>query len=914
MPDTQRPPPSGATQLPPIHAATQPHHFRNASDQQYQPRSAHPLSITRPSASRENSVHAGLSSIAEGQRVGNTGTAGGGSGSATGSADAVHVAGVSSSYQRKASLHSHSLSYQDERSAQLTSSSGLSAVGGPHNPLSSSLRQLRDSYISINGPAQLSGTNSAGGSNNSVEKPTLLLYPRKSVVGSSLRDLAQVRSSIQNIQEGVPLMVGSMASLVPAAPSTGLANASSGSGGIGPSAKISHESMIGSRQSLLMRSINRGMSTTSGFAMNDPRRSMLHVSQDGQIAIVKPGGGNSQGSQMQLNTGQQHGLDAQHSMDQIPIGKRSRPVSIMSIKNLQKIKESLINLATDESSGMPGSGTASAHTSMPPQTMSQTTPSNEYYEYLMLAQRHSSSNFIQKIDSSEVVWESRPMPLKMIGTFLLGDKIGKGAFGKVKEGVSIETLQRVAIKIIGRKRLRKMPNGLENVIREIKMLRRLKHPNVVTLVDVFAKVEDEEGNTSVFPWFTTIEEEPIVWLYEDGSEQEKEVKVLKWYIIFEFCPCSLQTLLEQCEDKKLGLAQAHRYFVQLMEGLRYLHSQSIIHRDIKPGNMLITSDGVLKISDFGVAEQFDPYDGQPMISEAFAGTHQFLSPEIADGATQFDAEKVDVWACGVTLYNMISGRFPFEFDDDGNLLDLYEHIIAGVFEIPKEAASTPDLVNLLNGMLEKDPVKRLSVAQVINHPWTRTVYSSTRKQLPIPTYQLTGPDTPLTPNMPAGTTDGAGTPDSSPVHTGAPADSSVKPDDPANAPADENGGDTDTGSHMDLQAKTRRLQQLQQQHQKRGQDASDGAGVIACQTTLTPFLAAMYQDEIEKSIAETGTVVDLVPEDALRLTASALSLSNSGNGKKKYKIVGWIKHVFGSKSMLSSSPTHGHGHGHGGDK
>ena len=92
-------------------------------------------------------------------------------------------------------------------------------------------------------------------------------------------------------------------------------------------------------------------------------------------------------------------------------------------------------------------------------------------------------------------------------------------------------------------------------------MRRLKHQNVISLVNVYAKVEDVEGNVCVFPWFVTIEEEPVVWLYDDGSEEEKSVKLLKWYLVFEFCPCSLQILLDESENKRLPITEAHRYLV-----------------------------------------------------------------------------------------------------------------------------------------------------------------------------------------------------------------------------------------------------------------------------------------------------------------------------------------------------------------
>lgn len=76
----------------------------------------------------------------------------------------------------------------------------------------------------------------------------------------------------------------------------------------------------------------------------------------------------------------------------------------------------------------------------------------------------------------------------------------------------------------------------------------------------------------------------------------------KMYLIMEFCVGSLQGMLDSSKDKKFPQCQAHGYFLQLVEGLEYLHSMRIIHKDIKPGNLLLTLGGELKISDLGVAE------------------------------------------------------------------------------------------------------------------------------------------------------------------------------------------------------------------------------------------------------------------------------------------------------------------------
>lgn len=76
----------------------------------------------------------------------------------------------------------------------------------------------------------------------------------------------------------------------------------------------------------------------------------------------------------------------------------------------------------------------------------------------------------------------------------------------------------------------------------------------------------------------------------------------KMYLIMEFCVGSLQGMLDSTPDKKFPQCQAHGYFLQLIDGLEYLHSMRIIHKDIKPGNLLLTLSGELKISDLGVAE------------------------------------------------------------------------------------------------------------------------------------------------------------------------------------------------------------------------------------------------------------------------------------------------------------------------
>ncbi|XP_026549735.1 serine/threonine-protein kinase STK11-like, partial [Notechis scutatus] len=91
-----------------------------------------------------------------------------------------------------------------------------------------------------------------------------------------------------------------------------------------------------------------------------------------------------------------------------------------------------------------------------------------------------------------------------------------------------------------------------------------------------------------------------------------------------------------------------RYFCQLIDGLEYLHSQGIVHKDIKPGNLLLTTNGTLKISDLGVAEALHPFAEDDMCRTS-QGSPAFQPPEIANGLDTFSGFKVDIWSAGVTL-------------------------------------------------------------------------------------------------------------------------------------------------------------------------------------------------------------------------------------------------------------------------
>ncbi|XP_072924358.1 serine/threonine-protein kinase STK11 isoform X3 [Hemitrygon akajei] len=284
---------------------------------------------------------------------------------------------------------------------------------------------------------------------------------------------------------------------------------------------------------------------------------------------------------------------------------------------------------------------------------------DEVVDYISENDLMGVDTFIHRIDSTDVIYQPRKKRAKIIGKYLMGDLLGEGSYGKVKEMLDSETLCRRAVKILKKKKLRRIPNGEANVKKEIQLLRRLRHKNVIQLVDV---------------------------LYNDEKQ--------KMYMVMEYCVCGMQEMLDSVNDKKFPVFQAHGYFCQLIDGLEYLHSQGIVHKDIKPGNLLLTTDGTLKISDLGVAEALHPF-AEDDTCRTSQGSPAFQPPEIANGLDTFSGFKVDIWSAGVTLYNITTGLYPFEGD---NIYKLFENIGKGEYTIPEECG--PLLTDLLRGQVQ----------------------------------------------------------------------------------------------------------------------------------------------------------------------------------------------------------------------
>ncbi|CAE7911109.1 ark1 [Symbiodinium sp. KB8] len=248
-----------------------------------------------------------------------------------------------------------------------------------------------------------------------------------------------------------------------------------------------------------------------------------------------------------------------------------------------------------------------------------------------------------------------------------GRSLGKGSFGVVRRIRRKGTDDVYALKTMQKA---EVVNGqlVEQVEREIQVQRTLKHENVLRLYKHF---EDED----------TV------------------------YLLLEYCAKGeLYQLLRTQKGRKFSEQMSKHFFVQLVRGLKYLHSHQIVHRDLKPENLLVTHDDVLKIGDFGWCAATN------VLRTTFCGTMDYLAPEMIQGSGH--NHTLDIWSVGILLYEMMVGRPPFQSTNHTMLIDRILKI--AIFFPP---GLPPLVVDLVRRLLKRDPAQRLPLEQVLRHPW-----------------------------------------------------------------------------------------------------------------------------------------------------------------------------------------------------
>ena len=295
-----------------------------------------------------------------------------------------------------------------------------------------------------------------------------------------------------------------------------------------------------------------------------------------------------------------------------------------------------------------------------------------------------------KVTINTLIEENNCAPTKK---YKIISKLGDGSYGVVYLAVNIITKQNMAMKKI--KKVKENEIDDMEIKNEINILKKLDHPNIVKIIEFYSAPK-------------------------------------AYYIITDFCSCGelYNQIKNQYSENQLAVL-----FYQVLSGLYYLHSNNIVHRDLKLENILISEiekDKVtnekyfwVKIIDFGTAKIFEKNKSE----KAVVGSSYYIAPEVLH---KHYNEKCDTWSVGVILYMLIVGRAPFDGKDDEEII---ENIEKGQFNSKhkKLLNSSEEVQDLVKKLLEVNVKKRLSSSEALKHPWFKkfngkSLYSNIEKE------------------------------------------------------------------------------------------------------------------------------------------------------------------------------------------
>ncbi|XP_059110238.1 maternal embryonic leucine zipper kinase isoform X1 [Peromyscus eremicus] len=263
---------------------------------------------------------------------------------------------------------------------------------------------------------------------------------------------------------------------------------------------------------------------------------------------------------------------------------------------------------------------------------------------------------------------------ELLKYYELYETIGTGGFAKVKLACHILTGEMVAIKIMDKNAL---GSDLPRVKTEIDALKNLRHQHICQLYHVL-----ETKN--------------------------------KIFMVLEHCPGGelFDYIISQ---DRLSEEETRVVFRQILSAVAYVHSQGYAHRDLKPENLLFDEYHKLKLIDFGLCAK--PKGHKDCHLQTCCGSLAYAAPELIQGKSYLGSE-ADVWSMGILLYVLMCGFLPF---DDDNVMALYKKIMRGKYDVPKWLS--PSSILLLQQMLQVDPKKRISMKNLLNHPWIMQDYN-----------------------------------------------------------------------------------------------------------------------------------------------------------------------------------------------
>ncbi|XP_027330889.1 CBL-interacting serine/threonine-protein kinase 6-like [Abrus precatorius] len=265
---------------------------------------------------------------------------------------------------------------------------------------------------------------------------------------------------------------------------------------------------------------------------------------------------------------------------------------------------------------------------------------------------------------------SDPHSTLLHGKYELGRVLGHGTFAKVYHARNLQTGKHVAMKVVGKEKVIKV-GMMEQIKREISVMKMVKHPNIVQLHEVMASKS-------------------------------------KIYIAMELVRGG--ELFNKVSKGRLKEDVARVYFQQLISAVDFCHSRGVYHRDLKPENLLLDEHGNLKVSDFGLST-FAEHLRQDGLLHTTCGTPAYVSPEVI-AKKGYDGAKADIWSCGVILYVLLAGFLPFQ---DDNLVAMYKKIYRGDFKCPPWFSL--EARRLVTKLLDPNPNTRISISKVMECSW-----------------------------------------------------------------------------------------------------------------------------------------------------------------------------------------------------
>ncbi|CDO95841.1 unnamed protein product [Kluyveromyces dobzhanskii CBS 2104] len=268
--------------------------------------------------------------------------------------------------------------------------------------------------------------------------------------------------------------------------------------------------------------------------------------------------------------------------------------------------------------------------------------------------------------------------LNEIGNYKISKFIGEGSFGKVYLATHKLTHQKVVLKTGNKKD--------PNVVREVFYHRQFDFPYITKLYEVIVT-------------------ESRVWM------------------VLEYC--SGRELYEHLlKQQRLSLEESKKLFAQIVSAVYYAHELKCVHRDLKLENILLDGNGHAKLTDFGFTREMATRSQL----ETICGTTVYMAPELIQRKS-YDGFKADIWSLGIILYTMINGYMPFDEDDD----NMTKYKIVNEEVDFREGEVSDDTIDIIQGMLRKNPNDRLSLSEVLSHPflqpWGAAAKEKTNKVL-----------------------------------------------------------------------------------------------------------------------------------------------------------------------------------------